>query len=244
MHLLPEHRHSPQEEDAHEAADERPQGTQDRELLVTASHLLVNHEVGKPQEAEDQRHDLRLPEAADDVGHRDVHILRLGEIVAEDVLQLAEADDDGRTAGKAARHGVAQEGNQEAKLENATEDLHQAHGRSCEAREAHVALGAHLGLCLLGVGAQRIPLRALLLRHDFTETRLDQQRDHGHRAYGKLARLPEERVDEGRDASGVHAVDVREASNGRVGHALWDHHDPDGHACDEVRLDDLPVQLR
>ena len=74
--------------------------------------------------------------------------------------------------------------------------------RSSQSSHHHIPCDGHLVL--------RLVLHRALRTQLSIETSLHQQGDHGHRTHGQLAALPEQGVDQRRDAGRVHAVYVRQ----------------------------------
>mmetsp|Transcript_58889 Transcript_58889/g.155100 ORF Transcript_58889/g.155100 Transcript_58889/m.155100 type:complete len:719 (-) Transcript_58889:350-2506(-) len=234
--------------DHHERADgagyQGPQRADPPKPLPLPGAMLVHEEVGEENAAQQKRHSLSLVNVHGKEPQRLIDVLRLRDVIAQDVLQLAEADDDGRSAGEPARHGMSQEGHEEAELQDASDNLHDAHHASRQRGQARVRDRANFILSPpRGFASHLVPLGALFLDELAAQTGLDEQRDHGHRADRQLSRLAEDGVHDQRNAGGVHPIDVREARDACVRHALRNHHDPDGDARKQVSLEGGPLHL-
>jgi hypothetical protein len=133
---------------------------------------------------------------------------------ARQVGQLVEADDEGRRTGEPADDGLGNEVGEKAETEGAEEQLETPHHEGEEQGQLDVAVRAGHGHRAQAGG--------------------DEQGVHGHRPHSQLPGGSHGGIDDLGDEGGVQAVNYRQAGDHRVGHALWDEHDPDGQAGRKV----------
>ena len=74
--------------------------------------------------------------------------LRFWDLVAEEVLNLGEADRDGGGGGEAGNDGVGEEGDEDAEVEEACRDLEDADEEGRQEGEPRILVGAQVGLQL------------------------------------------------------------------------------------------------
>mmetsp|Transcript_91307 Transcript_91307/g.229524 ORF Transcript_91307/g.229524 Transcript_91307/m.229524 type:complete len:244 (+) Transcript_91307:188-919(+) len=171
-----------------DAADQWAERADHGELAAPAREPLEGHEEGEPGQAQQDCHPLRLMDVLDDIPDCDVEELRLCDAEAQNVLQLARADDDGSPTGESTRHRVSQKGDQEAHLQQAAHNLQDTDNCSGQDRKADVLLRALLVLVDRRV---QLPIlvrcRTLLLAQHASKTCLNEQGNHGHGADSQLA---------------------------------------------------------
>mmetsp|Transcript_47641 Transcript_47641/g.103598 ORF Transcript_47641/g.103598 Transcript_47641/m.103598 type:complete len:204 (+) Transcript_47641:1542-2153(+) len=145
--LITQRDDEPQEEYSNNAADERSHGPELRQPLVLARNASVRQEIENPQRAQQQGQTVRLPDVLKNLADRHIHELRLFNVEAKDVLQLAEANDDCSTAREAADNGMSKKGDQKTKPENTRHDLKDPN--NCRGEEGKLGI---LQRTLFGLG--------------------------------------------------------------------------------------------
>ena len=146
--------------------------------------------------------------------HDGVDVVAARNCVAQQMFELAEADDECCGRGEAADDRVRQEIHHEAQPQHAHRQLQRADHQRQEERVADECFATD--------------------RRDRGHASGDEQRHHRHRADRELARGAEHGVDRQRHERGVEAVDGRQTREHRVGHALGNQHDRGGEAGDGV----------
>mmetsp|Transcript_24746 Transcript_24746/g.66427 ORF Transcript_24746/g.66427 Transcript_24746/m.66427 type:complete len:379 (-) Transcript_24746:528-1664(-) len=211
------------DEDADRADDQRRARAQPREPLVLLRRLARGPEHEPPEQAHHERVPLGLVDLREEVLDRLVEVLRLGDRVADEILELREPDDDGRSRREARHDGVAEERDQEAETEEGSDRLEDADEQRRQDRQLGVRVGAQVGRGRpVRLGECPVLLRkvrgALVLRQRVRQANFDEERDHRDGPDGELARRAEECVRDDRDHRRVEAVLHVEACDVRVRH--------------------------
>ena len=147
---------------------------------------------------------------------------RLGEDLGaldrdpQDVLELGEPDDDGRTRREPDEDGVGQEVDEEAESESAEHQVHDTDDEGERGCRSHVLRRSLSG--------------------DRCERRGGEQRRERDRPDGELARRTEDGIHQHRDDGGVEPDLRGQAGEQRVGHGLGHQHGADGEPGDEIAV--------
>mmetsp|Transcript_5236 Transcript_5236/g.13029 ORF Transcript_5236/g.13029 Transcript_5236/m.13029 type:complete len:386 (+) Transcript_5236:735-1892(+) len=207
------------EEDTRNADEERGSRLQPPQFLPLLGRRLRGDQREQTQEAERAVQRLGVLDVRHDVPNRLVDVLRLGNVEADDVLRLAEHDDERRPRREATNDGVRQERDEEPEAKQPASELDERDQERAKEDELGVLIGAHLILPqAAGVVVEKV--RALGLRQQAVDARLHEQRHNRHWPDRQLPRLAEEHVDYWREERRVQPVVVLQASNVGVGHAL------------------------